>query len=254
MSPEPIRVRKLTAFGLRFDVRSTGRTLRADPRSFVLVHGLGTSHRYMARLHRELARTGVVHSLDLVGFGGLPKSPSSPDVGGMADGIAAVLDRLGVRDAVLVGHSMGSQWVVELAVRRPDLARGVVVIGPVTNDRRRNAVAQFIDLSRDIAGEPPVTNALVLVDYLLCGPIWFTRHLRHMLEYRIEERARLLAVPLLVVRGGNDPIAKLDWTRRLRDAARRGSLVIVPGHRHNVQHSAPRAVASAISSFVRRAC
>lgn len=252
MPVQPIRPRRFAIHFLRFDVRSTPTAAPGDPVPFVLIHGLGTSLRYMARLHRELARASDVHSLDLVGFGGLPKSRRSPDVMQMADALGRVLDELGVREAVLVGHSMGSQWVVELAVRRPDLARTVVAIGPVTNDRRRNAVSQFIDLVRDIAGEPPVTNALVLVDYLLCGPIWFGRHLRHMLTYRIDERARLLVAPLLVVRGGNDPVAKLDWCRRLRDAADDGSLVVVPGHRHNVQHSAPRAVASAIVAFASR--
>jgi pimeloyl-ACP methyl ester carboxylesterase len=57
-------------------------------------------------------------------------------------------------------------------------------------------------------------------------------------------------VPLLVMRGGKDPIAGVDWCRRVRDSARRGSLVVVPGHHHVVQYTAPRAVASAITSFV----
>lgn len=239
---------------MRFDLRSTRGTADGDPPAFVLVHGLGTSHRYMARLHRELATVADVHSFDLPGFGGLPKPESSPDVEQTAAALNRLVERLGLDGAVLVGHSMGAQWVVEMAAQRPDLARGVVVIGPVTNDRRRTAVQQFVVLSRDIAGEPPLTNALVLIDYLQCGAIWFMRHLRHMLTYRTEEGAARLAVPLLVIRGGNDPIAPLDWGRRLRDRARRGSLVVVPGHRHNVQHTAPRSVASAITSFVARAC
>jgi len=59
-----------------------------------------------------------------------------------------------------------------------------------------------------------------------------------------------LTLPLLIIRGGNDPIAGQAWARRLRDRATLASLVTVPGHRHLVQHTAPRAVALAIGSFL----
>lgn len=254
MTPDPRPVRDLTSRGMPFRVRSSGRAAGDDPPTYVLVHGIGTSHRYLTRLHHQLAGAADVHSIDLVGFGGLPKSTEAPSVHEMAGALGGVLDRVGVTGAVLVGHSMGSQWVVELAVLRPDLARAVVVIGPVTDDRRRSVVAQSLALWRDILGEPLRTNAMVFVDYLRCGPIWFTRNLRHMLRYRIERRVALLDVPLLVLRGGNDPIATLEWCRRLRRRARQAVVVIVPGHRHNAQHTAPHAVASALTSFVQRAC
>jgi pimeloyl-ACP methyl ester carboxylesterase len=67
-----------------------------------------------------------------------------------------------------------------------------------------------------------------------------------MLAYPLEERVPGLSVPLLLIRGGADPIAGLEWCRRLREDAPVADLVIIPGHRHVAQHSAPRAVASAL--------
>lgn len=43
-----------------------------------------------------------------------------------ADRVAAVMDSLAVREAVLVGHSLGASIAMRVAYRRPDLARGVV--------------------------------------------------------------------------------------------------------------------------------
>src|SRR5690348_13481785 len=43
-----------------------------------------------------------------------------------ADRIAAVLDSLGARNAVLVAHSLGASMALRLAYRRPDLARAIV--------------------------------------------------------------------------------------------------------------------------------
>ena len=218
--------------------------------TFVLIHGIGTSHRYMARLHDRLATHGSAYSIDLPGFGGMPKPAVSPSIAVMARAIGVLLTELGVEQAVLIGHSMGSQWVVELAAQRPALARSVVLIGPVADNEHRSVIAQSVALGRDILREPLDANVSVLVDYLRCGPAWYARQLRHMLAYPIEQRVAVLTMPVLVLRGGNDPIAGLDWCRRLRDRAQTGTLVVVPGDRHVVQFSAPAAVASAIRAHL----
>ncbi|WP_440710906.1 alpha/beta fold hydrolase [Herbiconiux sp. YIM B11900] len=237
-------------------ILSRGRAFRAitsllpDAPTIVLLHGIGASHRYLSHLHDELARTNTLHSIDLPGFAGLPKPDEAPDVPVMAAALARVLDRLGVRQAVVVGHSMGAQWAVELAVQRPDLARAVVAIGPVSDRDHRSLLAQAAALARDILGEPLRVNAVVFADYLRCGPVYFLRESGPMIRYPIEDRARELEAPLLVVRGGNDPIASTAWCTLLSDRAAQGSVVEVPGHRHVVQHTAPLEVAAAIRALM----
>ena len=223
-------------------------TTRSDPAgpTFVLVHGIGVSHRYLERLHDRLSASGTVHSIDLPGFGGLPKPDVAPGIAEMARAIGDLLTELAVADAVLVGHSMGCQWVVELAAQRPDLAEFVVIMGPVADSEHRTALAQSGALAVDTLGEPPAANVAVFVDYLRCGPRWYSQQLPFMLSYRIEDRVQDLTMPVLVLRGGKDPIAGLEWCRRLRDRARTGDLVIIPGSHHVAQMSAPGAVASAI--------
>lgn len=217
--------------------------------TFVLVHGIGMSHRYLERLHRALTAHGRVISVDLPGFGGLPKPGHDVDVGEMADALGTVLDEIATGPVVLVGQSMGTQWVVELAARRPDLALAVMLIGPVADERRRTVLQQAWLLALDTVREPPGANALVLGDYLRCGPFWYLTQLRHLLEYRIEDRIGQLTVPVLIMRGSRDPIASLSWCRHLRAAARTAELVEIPGRAHNAQHTAPGAVASAIEHF-----
>ena len=43
-----------------------------------------------------------------------------------ADRLAAVLDTLGVRDAIVVAHALGASMAYRLAYRRPDLVGGIV--------------------------------------------------------------------------------------------------------------------------------
>lgn len=231
--------------GLAFRVSMFERTPNDAP-AVVLVHGIGVSHRYFTRLYRRLARTHAVACIDLPGFGGTPKPAGDPDVYAMATALGEVIAALRLGRVVLVGHSMGVQWAVETALQRPELVSSVVAIGPVADVKHRTALAQARALVRDTVGEPPAVNVVVLVEYLRCGVHWYLTQLRHMLAYTIEDRIPLLSVPLLIIRGGNDPIAGLRWCRLLRQRATRATLVLVPGHRHLVQQSAPRAVASAI--------
>ena len=245
-------VRRVDVGELSFRLLSS-RNAPSGVSPLVLIHGIGVSHRYFERLHSELAETREVHSIDLPGFGGLPKPSRQVTVPDMASALAEVLERIGLTGVVLVGHSMGAQWAIELAVAHPHLASGVVALGPVSDDLHRTVAAQSVALARDTAREPAPSNVMVLMDYLRCGPRWYLRQLRQMVTYPIEARVRCLACPMLIVRGGNDPIAGQAWTRRLRDSARIGSLVIVPRHRHLVQHTAPRAVALAITAFIAEA-
>lgn len=238
--------RQLVVSGLTFALTESSRPWGSTAPAIVLVHGIGMSHRYLTRLHRELARETRVVSVDLPGFGGLPKPPADLDVVRMAAGLAEVVAGLGEEQLVLVGHSMGAQWVVETASQRPEKVRAVVLIGPVVDDRHRTIAAQARALAIDTLGESPRINTLVFTDYLRCGPRWYLLQVRHMLAYPLKLRLRSLPMPVLVIRGGADPVAGRAWCRSLRDAAGVGRLIEIPGHHHVVQESAPKTVAAAI--------
>ena len=62
-----------------------------------------------------------MHALDLSGFGWVPHPKSGRmTISEYADLVGTVIDELGLDDPVLVGHSMGTQVVVDLASRYPD--------------------------------------------------------------------------------------------------------------------------------------
>lgn len=248
-APLPPAVWEGEVDGLVFRVVSTP-SAAPDAPVFVLVHGLGTSHRYLTRLHAELAVRATVHSIDVPGFGGLPTPKGSPGVADIATALGALLDRIGVRDAVLLGHSMGTQWVVELAAERPDLARAVVLVSPIADRTHRNLPSQGLLLAVDSALEPPRAGLVVFREYLRSGPRWYLAQARHMVRHPLEERVAALTRPVLVIRGSKDRIADLRWCAELRDRAADGTLAVVPGHRHLVQFTAPATVADGIREFL----
>ena len=238
--------RRIDIGDLAFRVITEARAYAADLPTIVLVHGIGMSSRYFARLHEALLPHSRVVSLDLPGFGAMPRPARAVDVETMAAALAEVVASLDAGPAVLVGHSMGTQWAVELGRQRPDLVSRVVAIGPVADVAHRSAAAQARALAVDTFLESPATNWIVSTDYVRCGVPWYAAQLQPMLTYPIEERVRELTMPLLVIRGEHDPIASARWCRLLRDSAPVASLVHIPGGPHNAQRSAPRAVAAAI--------
>ncbi|TFC83218.1 alpha/beta hydrolase [Cryobacterium sinapicolor] len=252
-TPVPIHNRNVEVDGQQFTVHSMASTSTApELPTFLLVHGIGASHRYYRRMQSSLAVIGHTISLDLPGFGGTrrPERPLSVEECGTL--LGRLLDRLDVPRVVLVGHSMGGQFVTELARQRPDVVSHLVLIGPVTDPRRATAVKQAMGLTRDSAKEPPSGKLIVFRDYLKCGPRWFFSELAVMLEYRTDLALREVRTPTLVIRGDNDPVSGHAWCESLSAAAPNGHLVEVAGHRHLVHYTAATETAAQIEAHVRR--
>lgn len=212
---------------------------------FVLVHGIGLGCSSYSRLAPLLAEHAEVHVVELPGFGDAPSPPHAMTVQEHGALLAAFLETIG-RPAVLVGHSMGAQVVLEAAVLAGGLVERLVLIGPVTDPGERGMLMQAFRLAQDTLGETPATNAMVLSEYVRCGPRRYLATTPSMLAYGTEAAAAAVTAPVLVVRGGRDPICRRSWGRRLASVARVGRLVVVPGAHHVAVHTHPRAVASAI--------
>ncbi|GAA3269235.1 alpha/beta fold hydrolase [Paenarthrobacter aurescens] len=219
--------------------------------AYILIHGIGVSHRYLKRLHGVLAANSPTYSLDLPGFGGTPKPGHQLSVEEYGAFIAAALKSCGIDSYVLVGHSMGAQFAIEAALHAPEQIRQLVLMGPVVDSRHKNVRRQSVALFLDgLLRESPSSNWIVISDYFRCGPRWYLAELPVMMAYRTEERLAGVGVPVLVLRGSRDHVAGPEWSLRLSRAVAQGRLAEIPGVGHVAQHMRPQAVADAIRSFV----
>jgi pimeloyl-ACP methyl ester carboxylesterase len=112
--------------GVRLAYDDTG----AGNPPIVFVHGWTCRRSDFAA---QVARFSPSHrcvAVDLRGHGDSDAPQQDYTIAGFADDVAWTCDRLGVRDAVLVGHSMGGAVVLQLAAARPDLARAVALLDP----------------------------------------------------------------------------------------------------------------------------
>jgi pimeloyl-ACP methyl ester carboxylesterase len=108
------------------DERLAGREVGdAGPR-VVFVHGLFGQGRNWTTIAKGLADRHRVTLLDLPNHGHSPWT-DTVDYLDMAAMVAAELERLD-EPVTLVGHSMGGKVAMQLALRRPELVRGLVVV------------------------------------------------------------------------------------------------------------------------------
>lgn len=100
-----------------------------DAPALVLIHGLGGSTDWWARVVPTLAASFRVIRIDLLGHGRSAKPAGGgypiPQQGRL---VGQVLDRLGVRGAVVVGHSTGGYVATALAEQRGDLVAALALV------------------------------------------------------------------------------------------------------------------------------
>jgi len=99
-----------------------------DGSPIVLVHCFTCAINWWDGMIPVLAREHRVIAVDLLGHGGSEKPTSGYSIPNQADLVAQALARLGVRDAEVVGHSLGGTVVTALAERSPQLVARVVIV------------------------------------------------------------------------------------------------------------------------------
>jgi pimeloyl-ACP methyl ester carboxylesterase len=101
-----------------------------DAPPIVLVHCFTCAIDWWERMIPRLARRHRVVAIDLLGHGGSAKPDSDSDysIENQADLVAGALGRLGVREAEVVGHSLGGPVSIALAEQSPQLVNRLVAI------------------------------------------------------------------------------------------------------------------------------
>ena len=104
-------------------------------RPIVLIHGWTASIHWWDRITPLLMRRYHVVRVDLLGHGGSAKPKQGYSMEEQADRVAAALERLGVRSALIAGHSTGGEVAIALAARHPKLTRALAVVDTEPDER-----------------------------------------------------------------------------------------------------------------------
>ena len=234
----------------------------------VLLHGLGTDLRVFNRLVRYLVDRLWLVRYDQRGHGlsGVASPPYRID--DLAADAAGLMDQLDTGPAVVCGVSLGGMVAIRLAVQRPDLVRGLVIMAATP----RMGTARLWQERSDVVA---AGGLAAIADGVL--ERWFPRSFHEAHPEEIEGwRAMLtrapvegylgaaaairdadltgdagaIAVPTLCLVGEQDGVTPPEVVHRLAAAIPRGRIEVVPGAGHLPCVDQPAAVAAAMLGFL----
>ncbi|HEY7703431.1 MAG TPA: alpha/beta hydrolase [Acidimicrobiia bacterium] len=264
--------------------RIPGRTIFVGDREFlvremgdsgspvVLIHGLGgSSLAEWYRVAPMLAERHRVVMIDHRSHGLSAVERSRYEVEEAADELAAVLDLLGIREAGVIGYSMGGALALALAHRRPDLVAklGLVATMAAHPDTWRWVRTVGTYLQRGWERLTGLGAAEVRSSYLLKVGAVEQRHSRWLWDeshrrdpdayaeaalalFRFDARPILDEVlqPSLVVIPTNDQLVPPPWQYQLASGLKDVMVVEIDGARHELPWTHAELLAQAVEDLL----
>jgi len=237
--------------------------------ALVLSHGfLQDSSMFDAQVRRLRPRHRVI-TWDQRGHGGTVSTSEAITYWDSADDLAALLDQLGVKRAVVGGMSQGGFISLRFALRYPDRAAGLVLIDTQSGQEDPDKVQQY-DAMHDVwTGSGPSDQLLEMVAAIIIGnrrpesADWIAKwrkldpanltYIYRTLMDRDDITGRLgeIRAPAVVIHGTDDVAIDISLAEQLCGnlSACRGLIRIEgAGHSSNITH--PEPVNKAIEEFL----
>jgi pimeloyl-ACP methyl ester carboxylesterase len=202
----------------------------ADP-ALVFVHGWAIDGRYWDQQVPVFAPTHRVVTMDLAGHGRSGRERKDWTVAAFAQDVRAVVDALGLKKVVLIGHSMSGNVILEAAALMPERVVGLIPVDTLLDVDQQvppEQLASFMSglradyrgtiggFSRQFLfaekGDPAFTDK-VMADLLTLPPEISIPVLQGSMGYDPRPRLRETKVPIVAVNADKFP-TRLDHERQ----------------------------------------
>ncbi|GAB5554815.1 MAG: hypothetical protein Sapg2KO_44060 [Saprospiraceae bacterium] len=128
------------------------------PQTLIMIHGLGSYAPAWKPVIESLKGQYRCIALDLPGYGKSSAGDFPYSMSFFAETIAAFIDALGIENPTVVGHSMGGQIALTLALAQPNLMSKLVLVAPAGfetfSESDRQWFATFVTPEAILATDP----------------------------------------------------------------------------------------------------
>lgn len=246
----------MTALRATYDVEGP-----ADGPPIVFVHGTRLSRTMWRAQMDDLRDTYRVVALDLPGHGAL--GDRSFTLAAATDHVASTIEAAAGGKAVVVGLSLGGYVAMDLAARRPELVRGLILSG-ATAEPVGLFAAPYLALAAAMDRfEGPALDALnawffrtrfspAIAEPIVAGGFWSAggaQALRALVGQRFAPRLASYPGPTLIVNGDLDVLFRMT-VRTFAQDARNVRRVRLRGATHLANLDRPGAFSLAVRRFV----
>ena len=241
----PIATRDVEVRGLtvRYQVVGAGEPV-------LLVHGLSGSSRWWVRNIPALAPHYQLYLVELPGFGTMRRHRRHFVLAEAASWLLAWMEAINLRQAHVVGHSMGGYICARLAATRPAAVRHLVLVAPAGTPTGRSLPGYLLPLLMTGRYASPRFLPVLLYDTLRAGPRTVLRAGRALLAEDLRAHLAAIAAPTLLVWGEHDPLVPRSIAEVLRREIRDSRLLILEGAGHVPMFDRPREFNAAVLHFL----
>ncbi len=239
-------------------------TGRDDAPAVVLSNSLGSTHRMWDAQLTALEERFRVIRYDTRGHGESPVPDGPYSIDDLADDVVALLDRLGISSAHLVGLSLGGMTAMRVAVRNPDRVNRVALL---CTGAQLTPSSAWTDRAATVrsAGTAAVAKAVVARWFT---PDYLADHQDSSEYYEsmvaatpaegyascceaiatMDQRADLpkITAPTLAIAGADDPATPPPKLAEIADNVAHGRLLVVPHSAHLANAQQPQIITPAI--------
>ncbi len=232
-----------------------------ERRTVFLIHGAGGRAELFAAQRRDLDQWFNVCALELPGHGQTP-GPALDRVEAYASWVAAQLDKSGATPAAVLGHSLGGAVALTVALERPDLLSGLILLGTGARlrvlpaildgmvDRFSDTVKMIVDFAYG-QGVSLKDKALGVEQMLAVGPQTLLGDFVACNTFDVTDRLAEVKVPTLVITGEDDRLTPVKYGQSLADAVPGARFMTIGRAGHVAMVERPDEVTAAVAEFVR---
>ncbi|WP_175939852.1 alpha/beta fold hydrolase [Caballeronia sp. BCC1704] len=254
---------KIETNGTRIHVTERG----SGDMALVFLHYYGGSSRTWDGVADELADRYRIVATDHRGWGDSDAPSNGYGIADLAADAEGVIDALGLRRYVLVGHSMGGKVAQLIASRRPKGLEGLVLVAPSPPSPMRLSEQERATLSGAYASRESVE---FVIDHVLTGRPLDAARRERVIEDSLKGAPQAKAawpevgmsedltaavasidVPTVVISGELDRFDRIDTLQsELLPRIPHAAMVVLPGVGHLSPLEAPNDIARVIARFV----
>jgi 3-oxoadipate enol-lactonase len=246
---------------------------QGEGEALLFIAGLGNACDVWHRATAELSRKFRTIVFDNRGMGRSDAPPGPYAIATMAEDAAAVLEAAGVAAAHVFGHSMGGMIAQELALRRPEKTRSLILGGTYCGGQRAvRAAPEVIDklMARAVN---PVEAFWAMAPHLYDAstPRWkleedlevrsrafptresYLAQLQAIMTWESFDRLNSIHAPTLVLHGETDQLIPVVNADILAQAIKGAKLVKLSAASHTFLTDKTEATTAAVLSFLQEA-
>ncbi len=250
-------------------------------KNVLLIHGLPGCIEDWDPIIDRLAEKYRVTAYDRPGFGFSSDNAASHTLESNADTAVNLMEKLGISDAVVVGHSYGGGVALAMAARKTGNARGYISLGGISQPSENVMFIFYLNRIPLVGRGLAAAGAAMLGNYMMeemvrmaftpnmdiLTPDYANKRKNMMFQAKVimslsaesiccNENIRTLlpyysgiTAPFIILHGDGDLMVDVNDSRKLGQVLPNAVLEILPGTGHMVQFKHPDKVIAAVGSM-----